>query len=81
MLVWQAVRARELFDGVPVPSSARGADAALRREVSNLVLVGMPGSGKSTGRCAKALGMTAVDSDEEIERRTGRRPGEDHQPR
>ncbi len=79
MLVWQAVRARELFDGTPVPDTlARGAEQTLRREVSNLVLVGMPGSGKTTvgRRCAKALGMTAVDTDGEIERRTGRHPSE-----
>ncbi len=77
MLAWQAARARELFDGAPVPEAAvRSAEATLRREVSNLVLVGMPGSGKTTvgRRCAKALGMTAVDTDAEIERKTGRRP-------
>jgi shikimate dehydrogenase len=77
MLTWQAVRARELFDGVPVSDSlATDAQHALRREVSNLVLVGMPGSGKTTvgRRCARALGLTAVDTDAEITRRTGKHP-------
>lgn len=38
------------------------------------VLVGLPGSGKSTigRRLAKALGLTVLDTDAEIERRTGR---------
>jgi shikimate kinase len=38
------------------------------------VLVGLPGSGKSTigRRLAKALGLTLLDTDAEIERRTGR---------
>lgn len=72
MLVWQGVRARELFDGLPVPpEAARGAEAALRREVSNLVLIGMPGSGKTRiGQlCAMALGMAHADADTEVERR------------
>jgi shikimate dehydrogenase len=79
MLVWQAVRARALFDGAPVTDAAAyAAEATLRREISNLVLVGMPGSGKTTigRRCAKALKMTPVDTDAEIERKTGRRPAE-----
>jgi shikimate kinase len=38
------------------------------------VLIGLPGSGKSTigRRLAKALGLELLDSDAEIERRTGR---------
>ena len=38
------------------------------------VLIGLPGSGKSTigRRLAKALGLTLLDTDGEIERRTGR---------
>ena len=38
------------------------------------VLIGLPGSGKSTigRRLAKALGLDALDSDAEVERRTGR---------
>lgn len=38
------------------------------------VLIGLPGSGKSTigRRLAKAMGVTLLDTDAEIERRTGR---------
>ena len=44
----------------------------------NIVLIGMPGSGKSSlGRdIAKRLGMTFRDSDRIITERTGRQPGE-----
>lgn len=75
MLVWQGVRARELFDGRPVPPEvARTAEAALRREVSSLVLIGMPGCGKTRiGQlCARALGLAHMDADGEVERRAGK---------
>ena len=75
MLVWQAVRARELFDGRPVPpDKALAAERELRMRVSNLVLVGMPGCGKTTlgRRCASALGYAHVDTDAEIVRRAGK---------
>ena len=75
MLVWQAVRARELFDGHPVDElGIREAAATLRRTVSNLVLVGMPGSGKTTvaRRCARQLSLPLVDVDAEIERHAGK---------
>lgn len=74
MLVWQGVRARELFDGHAIPpETGFQAEASLRREVSNLTLIGMPGTGKTVvaRRCARALGRTAVDTDVEIERRAG----------
>lgn len=75
MLVWQAVRAREMFDGKPVPMEiANTAEITLRREVSNLVIIGMPGSGKTVvgTRCAKALGRTLIDTDVEIVKRAGK---------
>ncbi len=74
MLVYQAVRACELFTGEPVaPEKARAAEEALRRQVTNLVLVGMPGSGKSTlGRLlAKRLGLPLCDLDDEIVKEAG----------
>lgn len=42
---------------------------------TNIVLIGMPGSGKSTVGVlvAKALGMSFVDTDLELMRRTGRK--------
>lgn len=75
MLVWQAARARELFDGRPVPAEvANEAELMLRREGSNLVIIGMPGSGKTVigTRCAKALGRTLVDTDAEVVKRVGK---------
>jgi shikimate kinase len=50
-----------------------GGQGCRKFESGNLILVGMMGSGKTTiGRAlAKHLGKTFVDSDEEIQRRTG----------
>ncbi len=75
MLVWQAARARALFDGQEQPvQTVLAAELALRREVSNLVIVGMPGSGKTVvgRRCAKALHMPFVDVDSQIVERAGK---------
>ena len=74
-LVAQGARARELFDG-----KKRGDDeiaAAIRkaeRHYENVVLVGMPGSGKSVvGReVAKSLGRAFFDCDAEIEKKLGK---------
>ncbi len=74
MLVAQAARARELFSGQPVPSeTARQAYAALRRSVMNLVLVGMPGCGKTTlgRRLSQLLDLPLTDVDREIEKTAG----------
>ena len=71
MLVYQAVRACELFTGEAVSAQrAQQAEKSLRMNVTNLVLTGMPGCGKSTlGRMlAEALGMPLVDLDAEIEK-------------
>lgn len=75
MLVAQGARARELFDG-----KKRGDEeiaAAIRkaeRHYENVVLVGMPGSGKSVvGReVAKLLGRAFYDCDAEIEKKLGK---------
>jgi len=75
MLVWQAARAREMFDGKPVPlEMVNAAEITLRREVSNLVIIGMPGSGKTVvgTRCAKALNRVLIDTDVEIVKRAGK---------
>ncbi len=74
MLAWQAARARALFDHAAIPDGrVRAALAALRREKSNLVLVGMPGCGKTTvgRRCAARLGVPFIDVDAEIVKRAG----------
>ncbi|MBQ5841336.1 MAG: AAA family ATPase, partial [Clostridia bacterium] len=75
MLVAQAAYAAEIFTGQAVPSSK--VDTVyhqLAAEKQNIVLVGMPGCGKTTvGReLADKLGMDFLDTDEEIERQTGR---------
>ena len=74
MLVMQAVLAAEKFLGKRVDTE-RAADiyATLRMERLNLVLIGMPGSGKTTlGRAlAEALHRPFVDCDAEIERAAG----------
>ncbi|MBP3647929.1 MAG: shikimate kinase [Clostridia bacterium] len=74
MLVYQAVRACELFTGEKVSDErARKAEKALRKSITNLVLIGMPGCGKSTigAMLAQELGMPAVDLDEEIVKAAG----------
>ncbi len=46
----------------------------LEKEQENIVLIGMPGSGKTTVAklVAEATGKTFIDTDEEIEKRTGK---------
>ncbi len=75
MLVHQAKRAEELFFGRPVPDEETEKIAArLWRDQTNLVLIGMPGSGKTTvGReLARLSGKPLVDLDEEIVRKAGK---------
>ena len=76
MLVAQAVYAAEYFTGrtldceTLIPKISR----ELQKELQNVVLIGMPGCGKSTvgAVLAQKLGKTFVDADAEIERRTGK---------
>lgn len=66
MLVAQAKRSAELFMGKTLPDSeiARIRDAMLR-DMQNIVLVGMPGSGKTTisEKLAERLNRSVYDSD------------------
>ena len=74
MLVAQAKRAAELFTGQNIDDSRTEAVLhGLRGQLTNIVLIGMPGCGKTTvGRAlAGKLGRTFVDLDEEIVRRAG----------
>lgn len=79
MLAAQAVRASELFTGDRYPAgTAERLCATLANEKEDLVLSGMPGSGKSTvGRLlARHTGRPFVDLDREITARLGVAPGE-----
>ena len=76
MLVSQAVYAAGYFLGKPLEDPERQTariTAALRRQMLNVVLVGMPGAGKSTiGRSlAQRLDRRFVDLDEEVVRAAG----------
>ena len=75
MLVSQAKRAEELFFDKTIPDSeTENIVTRLWQDRTNLVLVGMPGCGKTTvGRAlAQLSGKPFVDLDEEIVRRAGR---------
>ena len=74
MLVAQAKRSCEVFtDTVIDDAQILRIHRLLRQEMENIVLIGMPGSGKSTvaARLAEALDRVALDSDAEIEERNG----------
>ncbi|MBQ7541959.1 MAG: shikimate dehydrogenase [Clostridia bacterium] len=74
MLVAQAVLAAKRFtEKTYAPELTDTVFQALLREKENLVLIGMPGSGKTTvgKRAAETLGRTFVDLDDEIVRRAG----------
>ena len=79
MLVRQAAEACRIFTGREVPEEK--ADEVLRKlryDLENIVLIGMPGSGKtSVGReLAERLGKAFADVDEQIMESTGRTPEE-----
>lgn len=74
MLVAQAARAAEVFSGQRVTAQAEASVLfALRRQTENLILVGMPGAGKTTiGQLvAERLGRQFVDADQLLEKATG----------
>ncbi len=75
MLVAQAKQAAEHFFGQPIPDSKIAEiGAKMQRDAENIVLIGMPGSGKTTiGEALGTLtGRTVVDIDAEIVQRTGK---------
>ena len=76
MLVAQAKRGAELFLNESIPDSETDRiEKTLSKRMKNIVLVGMPGCGKSTVAeiISKLTGRETADSDEEIERRIGMR--------
>ena len=74
MLVGQGIRASEIFQGKIIPATElERILAKLSFEMQNLVLIGMPGSGKSTvaGLLAERLNRPCVEADAELERVSG----------
>lgn len=77
MLVAQAALASQLWTGQEVSDDKiREVWAVLRSQMENIVLIGMPGSGKSTvGRAlARKLGRKFVDTDAVLVQRIGHIP-------
>jgi len=75
MFVAQAKRAAELFSGKEIPEARIGEVCTrLMEEACNIVLIGMPGSGKSYfGKLiAKQFGRQFIDMDAYIEQAQGR---------
>jgi len=75
MLVAQAKEASEWFTGSLIPDSRiQNIYDILNEQMANLILIGMPGCGKSTvGRLvAEALNKTFVDADEKIVEEAGK---------
>lgn len=75
MLTAQARRAAELFSGSSI-SDERTEEvlSALCRQLQNIVLIGMPGSGKTTiaAALAERLGREVIEIDAMIEERVGK---------
>ena len=79
MLVEQARCASQVFTGRPLPAiRSKEAYSTLSSRKENRILVGMPGSGKSTvGRAlAKLLDRPFVDCDQELEKVLGMSAGD-----
>jgi shikimate dehydrogenase len=74
MLVAQAKESAEWFTGTEIPDSQIGRIyGMLKAQMENIVLIGMPGCGKSTvaRALAERLGREAVDADLQIQRTAG----------
>ena len=74
MLVAQAKKASELFRGVSIDEGETDRiNALISEETANIVLIGMPGCGKTTvgTMLSEAEGRPFVDTDSMIEERTG----------
>lgn len=75
MLVAQAKESSEWFTGTSIPDDRIGEiHSRLTRQMQNIVLIGMPGCGKSTiaALLGEKSGRTVVDTDAEIIRLAGK---------
>ncbi len=75
MLVAQAKRSCEIFTGRDIPDGRIDEiREELSRQMRNIVIIGMPGSGKSTiaGLLGERLGRQVLDSDQLVEQLAGR---------
>ncbi len=74
MLTAQAAKSSEDFTGIPVdPAAVERIEVELRRETENIVLIGMPGCGKSTlaALLGKATGREVLDADAILAEKAG----------
>ncbi|MBO5670141.1 MAG: shikimate dehydrogenase, partial [Clostridia bacterium] len=79
MLVMQAAVAAERFLGVPLPQDRlEEIDREIRTSKENLVLIGMPGCGKSSvgAELAKKYNRRLIDTDQELKIATGMTPAD-----
>ena len=79
MLVAQAKTSAEHFLGKPLPDSCiEPIHSALRRQMENIVLIGMPGCGKSTvgALLAEKTGKLFVDADAAFTEKFGHSPAQ-----
>ena len=76
MLTAQALKAAELWTGKDLIGKTGAITSEIEREFGNVILIGMPGCGKSSlgTALARQLGHDVVDTDTEIEKREGRSP-------
>lgn len=76
MLVAQAKESAQWFTGKPISDDVIAPiHRALRQQMENILLVGMPGCGKTTvgQQLAQELGKKFVDADQALEETTGQR--------
>ena len=79
MLCFQALRAAEIFSGNKYELSlVEKIVKDIEKETKNIILIGMPGCGKSTvGKAlSKLLNTKMLDTDEIISKKTGKTPSE-----